>query len=86
MAELNSRSCRPKVSYIDDQIQAVVRNDNFSSCRQIASMFQSRGATVFRGLTEMGYISYFLRWIFYKLNDSNKKLRVSIAKIIPPKT
>ena len=81
VAELNSGrtelndapfSGRPKVSYIDP----------FSSIRQIAAMFGSSGATVFRRLTEMGYKSYFLRWITHKLDDSDKKLRVSIAKIM----
>ena len=71
---------RPKESYIDDEISAAVRINPFASCRQIASMVQTSGATVYRRLTDMGYKNLLLKWVPHKLNEYQKQLRLSTAK------
>lgn len=73
---------RPKESYIDDEISAAVRINPFASCRQIASMVQTSGATVYRRLTDMGYKSLLLKWVPHKLNEHQKQLRLSTAKVM----
>lgn len=52
---------RPKKYHINDEIKAAVRINPFYSCRQIASMIQTSGATAYRRLTDMGYKSLLLK-------------------------
>lgn len=71
---------RPRNTYIDDQILAVIKVNPYASCREIGTMVGSCGATVFRRLTELGYKNLLLKWVPHNLNNSQKKLRVQISK------
>lgn len=71
---------RPRELFIDDQILAALRINPYASCRNIASMVGTCGATVSQRLAEMGYRSYLLRWIPHKLENHHKKLRFDMAK------
>lgn len=71
---------RPRNTYIDDQIRAVIKVNPYASCREIGTMVGSCGATVFRRLTELGYKSLLLKWVPHHLDNSQKKLRVQMSR------
>lgn len=76
------RSGRPPNDDLDDRIRACININPHASCRHIANQIGSRGSTVFRHLTLMGYKSMLLRWVPHILNDFQKKTRLSMAKIM----
>lgn len=78
--EDKERCGRPSNDNLDDQIEAVIKNDKHASSREIAEVLGVHYSTICRHLQTMGKRYLVNTWVPHQLTDANKTNRINICQ------